>query len=464
MTKRFEGKNTLRKLLCAALALIMLCTPLAATAAEGETQKATLPIDNVETPPEGYTTLVVASRHINSGARLGENHIKTVIVSKKNLPVNAITDARKALGFYATVDFYEGEYITSDQLSVAFKAPFNSDVLVSPLVTVEDADSIVVTDYIMANTGEDLAGPLQRLIDKNAGKTLIFPDGEYVISYPLITQGLKAKCNSFLFSPGAVLKAADGWNGMKYRNAMICMGESVKGDGDGAFISGGTFMCNGKADGISVFSGVDSYIDDVTIVNPRIGLDIQDGIDSGESRWRVTNVNILGLGSVNGIGVQVYASANYFSNVRVSNMRTGVGIYGKNNVVDSCYVENGDNGEYFATLSGGFCDNGGNTYIRCSVTNCFTAYQLGNDVTFIDNMATWNTATYNNQIALKFTGKASPVVGFKAIFFGERINPTFMTWGGGTKQGPLIFGCSSNRDFGTRYNKYQATPIVVVAQ
>ena len=42
----------------------------------------------------------------------------------------------------------------------------------------EELGYVIITDYVKANTGEDLADALQNIIDSNPRKTIYFPDGE----------------------------------------------------------------------------------------------------------------------------------------------------------------------------------------------------------------------------------------------------------------------------------------------
>ena len=71
---------------------------------------------------------------------------------------------------------------------------------------------VVITDYIKANTGEDLSDALQELILQNPNRTIFFPDGEYVIAKPICTPANPVHAVTLLLSNFAVIKAAENWS------------------------------------------------------------------------------------------------------------------------------------------------------------------------------------------------------------------------------------------------------------
>ena len=203
-----------------ALAMLLLVTVIPAAASEetefvGGTAGGYVPQTEppeIETE-EGYTTVVVVTRDILGGTRLNETFLETVIVRDRNLPDNIKTRIKDVAGKYVSETIYAGEYVRDEVLSNAFKPPINDSVKVQPAVP-DDSGFIVVTDYIKASTGEDVAGALQKLIDKNWGKTLYFPDGEYLLSYPIQTSAVAGQTMSFILSPGLCLRV---WRTRKKR-------------------------------------------------------------------------------------------------------------------------------------------------------------------------------------------------------------------------------------------------------
>ena len=65
---------------------------------------------------------------------------------------------------------------------------------------------VVVTDYVKANTGEDVSDALQELILANPNKTIFFPDGEYLLSKPICTPANPVNAVSLKLATFAKLK------------------------------------------------------------------------------------------------------------------------------------------------------------------------------------------------------------------------------------------------------------------
>ena len=71
---------------------------------------------------------------------------------------------------------------------------------------------VVVTDYIAANTGDDVSDALQKLILDNPHRTIYFPDGEYILSKPICTPANPANAVHLVLSNFATIKASDDWS------------------------------------------------------------------------------------------------------------------------------------------------------------------------------------------------------------------------------------------------------------
>lgn len=46
---------------------------------------------------------------------------------------------------------------------------------------------IIITDTVEANSGFDVSDKIQEIIDANPNRTIYFPDGEYLVSKPIMT-------------------------------------------------------------------------------------------------------------------------------------------------------------------------------------------------------------------------------------------------------------------------------------
>ena len=80
---------------------------------------------------------------------------------------------------------------------------------------------VVVTDFVKANSGEDVSDALQKLILDNPQRVLFFPDGEYLLSKPISTPANPEHSVSLQLSNYAVVKAMDCWDS---EEALICLG------------------------------------------------------------------------------------------------------------------------------------------------------------------------------------------------------------------------------------------------
>ena len=393
------------------------------------------------------------------GTRLNETFLETIIVRDRNLPDNIKTRIKDVAGKYVSETIYAGEYVRDEVLSNAFKPPINDSVKVQPAVP-DDSGFIVVTDYIKASTGEDVAGALQKLIDKNWGKTLYFPDGEYLLSYPIQTSAVAGQTMSFILSPGAVIRAAKTWNGIKYANALFCMGAlSDQANGATAVIRGGVFDGNGKADGIAVMAGTDSVIEDVCIVDTRIGIDMGQGVTG----WKVKNVTVLGNGTMGNLGLKVFCNECEFIDVKLYNMHTALGIMGTGNLFYGVRVENTVDDSSYANASVGVSDNGSdNMYYDCTMVNCQIAYQTKNAQIFGKNEAIWTNDLCRSQVAIDVSGTLPLISSFRAEFYGDTTQKTIIT---SNSRNNKFDGIITNYPFvkNDKYTKMLLTPAIPIS-
>jgi len=137
----------------------------------------------------------------------------------------------------------------------------------------ESKSYVIVTDHVQANTGRDLSDELQRLILDNPNRTIFFPDGEYVLSKPISTPANPEHSVSLMLSTYAILKASDDWSS---KEAMVRMGaaepfNSIDIVGSNYSFKGGVIDGNGIANGISIDSGRETLIREVSIKNTKIG-------------------------------------------------------------------------------------------------------------------------------------------------------------------------------------------------
>lgn len=379
--RRVWGTLFTALLLCVTLVLVSL--PIASEDATSEEEAETIDI-------------VVLVEDVAQGAKIKSSSLELRTVKSWNAPKNAIYDTADVSGKYARVDLYAGEYVYKEQLSATSVAPNNSHLLVKPIVKSEER-TVVVTDYIPANTGEDVTALLQDLINKNGGRAIYFPDGEYIISRPLKTSANASTTVSIFLSDGAVIKAdPKTWKGESGGlDAMICMGagdpeNDVRSQGSYYTLQGGTIDCSGVADGISIDSGRESLIKNVLIKQSEVGVFVKTGANSGSSDIDFEDITIIGNGKPGSKGFYIVGFDNTFTNIKIYDTQYGIQLNSGGNTFRNiqCIYTHSDNINSrmpYAQTIGIYETGQGNFYYHCSVENYSTAYNLNGTMEIFDN-------------------------------------------------------------------------------
>lgn len=403
------------EMLCLVLALCFtLCTiPLSANeeAAGGETVQ-----------------IVVAKKDILKGRMVTDQVIEVVTVKNFNLPTNYISKTEEVLEKYAKVDIYAGEYISFEQVSSKKVLSVSSDTLVKP---VEESNEkyVVVTDYVIPNSGKDVTGSLQELINDNPNRTIYFPDGEYIISSPLFTPAVANKSVSLQLSDGAIIKAAKTWKTGKFGtntiNSLICSGgDSPVNDIDsvGSYysIKGGILDGNGKADGIELVSGRETQVRNICMRNVNRGITVADGANNHSSDMDFEDITIYGTGKPNSIGVYVVGYDNTFSNIRIYNTGVAIRDTSGGNLYKNIYAVNDLDkiSVYATTVAFDFSNSGSRWMSQCYAENFSTAYLLNSTVKIWDCTAKWTSAACTRQVAVSSSTPTPALSGIRAEFFG----------------------------------------------
>lgn len=240
----------------------------------------------------------------------------------------------------------------------------------------EERGYVIVTDFIPAGTGDDVSDAVQAVIDANPNRTIYFPDGVYVLAKPICTPADPAKSVDLRLSNFAVLKAAESWDSDE---AMVRLGgkdpfNTIYVNGSNYAMVGGIVDGSGIASGISIDSGRETAVREVSLKHVKIGLHIKHGANSGSSDCDIMNVNIVGTGGVDSVGVFVEGYDNTFTNMRIANVFTG-----------------------FLLRSGGNCLRN----IHPLYTSDYTDYQ--NSTAFRDEgWDNWYNFCYSDQYAVGF--------------------------------------------------------------
>ena len=433
-----KKRNIMKRFLCLALCLCMTVGMLAMLASCGEEEETgSGEALQTEEAKEGEVAVIKALVDIEAGTKLTAENIGIGYALEEDIPLNAVRVTDKVLNKYATVKIYKGEFIFQGKLDA--EAPGSDAPVEAPTGT-----SFVNVKESLTE-GKDAATVIQKLIDDNPGKTLYFPDGTYEISKPITTSADPAKAVSFRLSNYAIIKASSSWSGDK---AMIRIGGGSKApDGTtnpttSSYILGGIIDGNKKAKAISVEEGRDVLISTVSIKNAVCGITLAKGA-TGATNTDVENVNITGADSSSSVGMLIQGAGNTFTNLRISNVKTGVELTGASNTLRNIHVM------YTGSASDavGFYDNSeGNNYDMCFSNDFATGFRMGaNAVSVYSGCGVfWDKIT--SQTAFKADGQFKSVVRSCRVDFTASGAYLKVASGGGAGQilYPIINGTTNN--------------------
>lgn len=430
-----------------------------------ETQAATEEVTSKYTLNEnGLVDVLVFAKDVPMGTKVTSKNTKVIEVPATNIPRNVVTSIVDVRNNYTKRDFSEGEYVLANRLSEEKPVILDSSTITEEIARTSN-DFVVVTDFVKANTGEDLYGNLQSLINENPGRTFFFPDGEYIISSTLKTSSVAEDSISFYFSAGATLKAADEWEGGAA--PLIGLGalkkeNNIMKPGSNFYVIGGVFDGNGVADGIAINAGRETLIKDVVIVNTRYGIHIPNGTNGSSSDADIDDVRIIGNGKSNSVGIKIIGLDNTVTDARVSN--TGIGIETPNGVfVSNCTVEG--NPRIPGTV--GFSTSGGDTWMsNCTSLNCNIAFSFGSPRGFVKQCSAIWTVETNQQVAFKYSRLNSALISCKAEFFACEGTKVFLqanTGGSGYVLAPVFDKTMLSGNDATEHYLKEASAVITPA-
>lgn len=246
---------------------------------------------------------------------------------------------------------------------------------------------INVTDYI--NKTGDVSEVLQKIIDDNPNRTIFFPDGEYVLSKPICTPADPVKSVSLKLSDFAHIKADENWN---LNEALIRLGgKDPENDnftpGSNYGLEGGIIDGNGKANGVAIDSGRETYIRNCSIKNTKIGIHIKHGANYGSSDADIFGINIVGTGEKDSIGILIEGWDNTFTNIRICKAFVGVKLCSSGNMlrnIHPLYIYGNEEADNTFEESVGFMDcSGNNFYDYCYSDQLATGFYIKGDLSSI---------------------------------------------------------------------------------
>jgi hypothetical protein len=297
---------------------------------------------------------------------------------------------------------------------------------------IESKGYVVVTDYVKANTGADVSDAIQKVILDNPNRTIFFPDGEYVIAKPICTPADPRKSVMLLLSNYAVIKAADGWSD---EEAMVRLGgidpfNSIYILGSNYYFEGGIIDGSKVAKGISIDSGRETRIADVSIKNTVVGIHIKKGANSGSSDADIMNVNIVGTRQSGSIGMVIEGYDNTFTNMRIAAVQEGVRLYGGGNFLRNVHPLGGvkqDDPEYYPNSYGFREMYGGNFYDMCYSDNFAIGFEIAANAKSLYNdcFNYWYSPAGDCQIGFRAKGKFNSIIKNAKVAFNGKSEPQF---------------------------------------
>ena len=271
----------------------------------------------------------------------------------------------------------------------------------------KDNGYVIVTKYIKANSGKDVSDAIQKIIDDNPNRTIYFPDGEYIISKPIVTPAEPTKSVALELSNYAIIRAAEGWS---HNDAMIRLGgkdaaNNIGVAGSNYYLDGGIIDGRGTAKGVSIDGGRETVIRNTSIKNVEVGIHVKHGANSGSSDCDISGVNIVGNNSSTSIGLLVEGYDNTFTNMRIAAVNTGVVLRSQANMLRNIHpLYYGGKGGYDQN-SCGFRDEAGcNWYDFCYSDEFATAFYIAKDA----------SSKYNNCFAYWYSKRGTKHTVFKA--------------------------------------------------
>jgi len=184
---------------------------------------------------------------------------------------------------------------------------------------------IVATNFVANDGKTDVSDALQKLVNDNPNRQSTFPTERIYFRNPLKTPADPKKSVSLKLSNFVILKAADSWSESE---AVVCFGAIHPANNINSCgslyggIEGGIIDFAGKANGVSVDDGRETFIRKLSIKNAKIGVHIKRGANGGSSDADVRDVNATGTNSADSIGLLVEGYDNTFTNMRMASFHT----------------------------------------------------------------------------------------------------------------------------------------------
>ena len=295
---------------------------------------------------------------IKAGNKITEAMVEVVSVTKAELAEGTILNKEEIIGKFTATDMYAGDYFFAVKLTNKRQnAGAEEGEEGEALLNFDTAGYVIVSDYVKADTGEDVSDAIQKLVDENPGRTLYFPDGVYLLSKSVKTSADPAKAVSFKLGNYAHLKAMDTWAAgeKKITKAEDLLAADLKPadikttttpllhlggkDTDTAAanyeshysVEGGIFDGGDKADAIWVEGAGNVSLRYISIKFAVNGIYAKEDANGNGPSVDVHTVNIVGSRSYDSIGVILESNSNTLTNMRIAGNQIAIMLSGDDN-------------------------------------------------------------------------------------------------------------------------------------
>ena len=295
------------------------------------------------------------------------------------------------------------------------------------------SSAFVLADAVPRDGVTDASDAIQALIDANPNRTLFFPDGVYRLTKPVCTPADPAKSVSLRLGDFAVFRADAHWDSPE---AMVRLGgkdpaNDIRSCGSCYGITGGVLDGSGVAKGLSIDSGRETAVRQLSMKNVTVGLHIKYGANSGSSDADVREVNIVGTGTPGSVGVLVEGYDNTFSNMRIANVFTGFDIRSNGNALRSIHPLYTSPYDRYRDSCAFVVRGVGNWLHTCYSDEFATGFCLTGDGPnhFADCFAMWYSSRGDHHTAFAADGRFCATVSTPLVSFRPDVPATFLRVG-----------------------------------
>lgn len=259
----------------------------------------------------------------------------------------------------------------------------------------------------------DVSDALQTLIDENPNRTIFFPDGVYLLSHPICTPADPHRSVDLRLSNYAVLRATPDFSG----EALVRLGAKDPANdtatpGSNYALVGGVLDGSNVTGGVTIEGGRETAIRETSIKNAIVGIHIYYGANSGSSDADVRDVNIIGTGGTDSVGVLVEGYDNTFTNMRIGHVFTGVHLRSSANALRNIHpLYYSDYTDYDNSCA--FLDEGGNNiYDFCYSDQFCVGFRTVGGVSnvYTNCFCYWYSAAGGREVGFRADGKFNSVV------------------------------------------------------